>query len=268
MRNTQSAVKARALERGLEVAQPSSLRDEVVLTQLRALRADAMIVAAYGQLLPPAALECAAHGAINIHASLLPRWRGAAPIQRALLGGDRETGVSIMRMDAGLDTGPVYLRRPLAIGSGDDFGVLHDKLADLGAEALLQVLGDIATGSASAQAQPAEGATYARKIEKHETWLDWRRPAEELERAVRAFRPTPGAAARLGGEVLKLWRCRVLPGTAEPGTVVEGEPELHVACGSGVLAIDELQAAGGRRMPAGEFLRGRAIARGARFDLG
>jgi methionyl-tRNA formyltransferase len=267
MRSSESPVKRLASSRGIKVLQPSSLRDEPVIDQLRAARADVMVVAAYGQLLPPAALECAAHGAVNIHASLLPRWRGAAPIQRALLAGDRETGVSIMRMDAGLDTGPVYLQRAVPIDAGDDAGSLHDRLAVLGAEALLEVLDSIRSGSARPQAQPVDGVTYARKIEKREAFLDWRRPAQELERCIRAFRPAPGAAARLRGEALKIWRARIVPASASAGTVLRCEQALEVACGSDALAIDEVQAAGGRRMPAVEFLRGRDIAPGTRFDF-
>jgi methionyl-tRNA formyltransferase len=266
LRSSESPVKALATRRGLALLQPETLRDPQALSGLQAAQADAMVVAAYGLLLPPAALACAAHGAINIHASLLPRWRGAAPIQRALLAGDRETGVSIMRLDAGLDTGPVFAQRALAIGGDDDAGTLHGKLAELGAELLLQVLAGLASGVARAKPQPDAGATYAHKIDKSETWLEWQRPATELERAVRAFRPAPGAAARLSGELLKIWRARVIAGDGAPGSVLEQQAALHVACGAGALAIEELQAAGGRRMSALEFLRGRRLAPGTRFE--
>jgi methionyl-tRNA formyltransferase len=264
MRSKPSAVKALAQTSGLEIFQPETLRPPEVAARLRAARADAIVVAAYGLLLPPAVLEAATHGAINIHASLLPRWRGAAPIQRALLAGDRETGVSIMRMDAGLDTGPVFAQRALAIGADDDAGTLHDKLAELGAQALLEVLANIASGRA--RAQPADGVTYAPKIEKSETWLRWAHPAAELERAVRAFRPSPGALARLGGDPAKIWRARVVDGAGAAGTVLDAGEALHIACGSGALAIDELQPASGRRMSVGEFLRGRRIAPGTRLE--
>src|SRR5207244_9126155 len=176
MRNAPSAVKAFAQRKGLALFQPDSLRTAEALERLRAAAADAMVVAAYGLLLPPQALRVAAHGAINIHASLLPRWRGAAPIQRALLAGDTETGVSIMQMDAGLDTGPLFARQRLAIGADDDSGSLHDKLAELGAQSLLKVLDALASGTAQAVPQPAQGATYARKIETTETWLRWTQP--------------------------------------------------------------------------------------------
>jgi len=260
-----SAVKALAQRRGLEVFQPATLRTPEVLERLRAARADLMVVAAYGLLLSPEVLGAAAHGAVNIHASLLPRWRGAAPIQRALLAGDAETGVSIMQMDADLDTGPVYAQRRVAIDADDDAGTLQDKLAELGAQALVQILPRIASGAARPMPQPADGATYARKIEKNETLLDWKRPAAELERAVRAFRPAPGAQARLGGEAMKIWRARVAPGDGDPGTVLEAGDALRIACGRDVLVVDELQAAGGRRMNVRDFLRGRRLAPGMRL---
>lgn len=223
-----------------------------------------MVVAAYGLILPPAALEAARHGAINVHASLLPRWRGAAPIQRALLAGDAETGVCIMQMDAGLDTGPVFAERRVPISAQDDTGTLHDKLAELGADLLLQVLADIEAGCAHAKPQGAEGVAYAHKIEKADAQLQWQRSAAELERAVRAFRPAPGAVARLGDEAFKIWRAHVVPGKGEPGTVL-GDT-LTVACGQDALAIEELQPPGGRRMNAADFLRGRRLPPNARFQ--
>jgi methionyl-tRNA formyltransferase len=223
-------------------------------------------VAAYGLLLPPAALAAARYGALNIHASLLPRWRGAAPIQRALLAGDSETGVSIMQMDAGLDTGPVYAKKALPIGPEDDAGTLHARLADLGADLLLTVLAQLDHGQARAVPQAQEGATYAPKIDKAETRLRWQRPALELERAVRAFRPAPGAQARFGAETLKIWRSRVIGGSGAPGSLLGPPGALHVACGDQALSLEELQPAGGRRMSVAEFLRGRRIARDARFE--
>jgi methionyl-tRNA formyltransferase len=225
-----------------------------------------MIVAAYGLLLPPPVLEVARHGAINIHASLLPRWRGAAPIQRALLAGDAQTGVSIMQMDAGLDTGPVFSQRRIPILADDDAGTLHDKLADLGAQTLLEVLGELSAGRARSVPQPPEGATYARKIEKQETALRWDRPATELELAIRAFRPAPGASAILEGNLVKLLRARVVPGKAAPGALLEQRNALVVACGTDALAIEELQPAGARRMSTADFLRGRPLPPGARFE--
>jgi methionyl-tRNA formyltransferase len=265
-RSFASAVKGLAVEQGLEVLQPASLREGQLIERLRAVGADAMVVAAYGLLLPPALLEVARHGAINIHASLLPRWRGAAPIQRAVLAGDTETGVSIMQMDAGLDTGPLFAQRRVPIAPDDDFGTLHDRLAALGADALIEVLAALPQARERARPQPQSGGSYAPKIDKAETWLRWERPASELERAVRAFRPAPGANARFAGGAIKVWRSRVVEGRGAAGTVLESTRALHVACGDQALALEELQPAGGRRMPAADFLRGHRIARDARFE--
>jgi len=258
-------VKGVALARGLVLAQPERL-GVAEADEWRAARPEVVIVAAYGALLPPSFLSLAPHGALNIHASLLPRWRGAAPIQRALLAGDRETGVTIMQMDAGLDTGPVLSRRSLPIADQDDAGSLHDKLAALGADAIVQTLASIEAGKAHSLPQPAEGMTYARKIDRDDAMLDWSQPASALERAVRALRPSPGAATMLQGERIKVWRARVVDGRGEPGSVLAADDALVVACGSGALAITELQRAGGKPLPAAEFLRGRALARGARLE--
>ena len=233
---------------------------------LRAARPDVLVVAAYGLILPPQFLELAPHGALNIHASLLPRWRGAAPIQRAILAGDRETGISIMRMDAGLDTGPVFARHPLAIAPDDDAGSLHDKLAELGAQAIVDALAALAQGSARATPQPEAGATYARKIGRDDARLDWSRPAIELERVVRAMRPSPGAMAMLDGELLKIWRASVAPQSGVPGAVLKTGETIVVACGEGALALAELQRAGGKALRAADFLRGRALPPGTRLQ--
>ena len=262
---TPSAVKLAAIEHKCRLYQPASLKVSEAEAQLRAVGGDALIVAAYGLLVPPSLLSLPRHGAVNVHASLLPRWRGAAPIQRALLAGDRQTGISIMKMDEGLDTGPVYERRAVSIAADDDAGSLHDKLALVGGEALLDVLEKIEAGLAHAVPQPDEGASYAAKIDKRDTQLDWRRPAVELERAVRAFRPVPGAATRLGDEPLKIWRAELARGHGEPGTVLAGEP-ITVACGDGALRIVEVQRPGGRRVGAAEFVRGRALAPGTRLQ--
>jgi methionyl-tRNA formyltransferase len=266
MASVASPVKTFAVERGIVVFQPEQLRAADVVARLRAARAEVLIVAAYGLLLPPSVLEIMRYGAINLHASLLPRWRGAAPIQRALLAGDTETGVSIMQMDAGVDTGPVFAQRALAIEDDDDSGSLHDKLAGRGAEALLEVLADLEAGRARAQPQSTTGVTYARKIEKSETRLLWERPAGEIERTVRAFRPSPGANTKIGADAVKIWRTRVVAGEGQPGTVLENEGTLHVACGVGAVSIEELQPAGGRKMRAADFLRGRRLLKGARLE--
>jgi len=260
-----SPVKRLALERRCALFQPLSLKLPEAEARLREVHADALVVAAYGLLVPPAALALPRLGAVNVHASLLPRWRGASPIQRALLAGDARTGISIMKMDEGLDTGPVYAQCDTAIGPDDDAGTLHDKLALQGGEALLEVLEQLQGGRAQAVAQASEGVTYAPKIDKRETQLDWRRPALELERAVRAFRPAPGATTRLSGETLKIWRAAVAEGAGEPGMLLDGA-SLVVACGERALRILELQRAGGRRLSAAEFLRGRPLEPGTRFQ--
>jgi methionyl-tRNA formyltransferase len=266
MRPAASPVKRLALERGIDVFQPPTLKSADVLHRLRESRPEVIVVAAYGLLLPQAVLEAAPYGALNIHASLLPRWRGAAPIQRALLAGDRETGVSIMQMDAGLDTGPLLLQRRLPIADDEDAGTLHDKLAVLGAEAMAEVLDELKGGRCRAVPQPEAGATYARKIERHETQIDWSRPARDLERLVRALRPAPGAVARVGSELLKIWRSQVVVGRGgPPGEVLDIKAGLLVACGEQALRIQELQRAGGRRLSADEFLRGHALPPGVRL---
>jgi methionyl-tRNA formyltransferase len=225
-----------------------------------------LVVAAYGLILPPPILELAPRGAINIHASLLPRWRGAAPIQRALLAGDRETGITIMQMDAGLDTGPMLAQHALAIAPDDDAGSLHDKLAVLGAEAIVRALAELEAGRARPQPQPADGATYAHKISAQEAEIDWAQPSAEIERRLRALRPSPGARTRLRGESVKLWRASRASEPGEPGVVLAADDAgVLVACGEGSLRVSELQRAGGRRLAAAEFLRGCPIAVGERL---
>ena len=260
-----SPVKRFALGRNLEVFQPHSLKTDGS-PRIRAARPDALVVAAYGLILPQAVLDVAAHGALNIHASLLPRWRGAAPIQRAILAGDAQTGVSIMQMDAGLDTGAVLAQSGVPIAPDDDAGTLHDKLAALGAEMIVATLADVQAGRVLPVPQPQQGVTYASKLGKQETLLDWSRPAVELERAVRAFRPSPGAATLLDGAPLKVWRVAVTCGRGTPGELLSSsDAGLVVAAGKGALAITELQRSGGRRLAAGEFLRGHRLAPGVRF---
>jgi len=267
LRPAHSAVKQFALAHGLPLYQPQTWKSEEAVEQLRRASPEVLIVAAYGMILPEPVLRIPPLGAINIHASLLPRWRGAAPIQRALLAGDRESGISIMQMDAGLDTGPILARVPLAIAPEEDAGYLHDRLAALGAQLVVTTLAQIAAGRRPSPApQPQAGATYARKIEKAEARLDWARPARELERQVRAFRPTPGAVTRFGGEALKIWRASVAVGQGDPGQVLDVGEVLAVACGDGALAIQELQRQGGRRLEVPEFLRGHPISPGDRFE--
>ena len=267
MRPAASAVKRLALSHKLEVFQPESLRDEATRARVAAARPDLLVVAAYGLILPQTVLDVPAQGTLNIHASLLPRWRGAAPIHRALLAGDAETGVTIMQMDAGLDTGPILLQRRVAIAPGDDAQTLHDKLAALGAQMIVAAIAEVAAGRARPEPQPRAGASYARKIEKREAEIDWAAPAVQIERVVRAMCPSPGAAARLNGAVLKLWRARVVERLGEPGRVLAAGPEgILVACGQGALLVEELQRAGGKRLHAAEFLRGVTIVPGARLQ--
>ena len=258
MRAKPSAVKRLALARELSVYQPESLKGAEAQERIASERPDALIVAAYGLLLSERVLSIAPRGALNIHASLLPRWRGAAPIQRALLAGDRETGVSIMQMDAGLDTGPVLARYALPIAEEDDFGSLHDKLAALGARAIVAALAD----EAKPVPQSEAGATYARKLTKDEEAIDWSRSCLEIERQVRALRPAPGARTLLRNQPLKIWRARCIAGSGKPGSVQSVDRVLTVACGEGVLEVSELQRAGGTRVAAAEFLRGMPIAPG------
>ena len=262
-----SPVKELALACGIDVFQPPSLKDGAAQQRLRDVGADAMIVAAYGLILPPAVLDLPRLGCINIHASLLPRWRGAAPIQRAILAGDSETGVCIMQMDAGLDTGAVLHRESLPITADDTAASLHDKLAALGARLIVEAL---AKSPLTPTAQPGLGATYAAKIDKAEAWLDWRLPALQLARQVRAFNPFPGAAARVGGGSIKVWRADVATNEgalAEPGTVVAADKSgIVVACGQGALRLTEVQKAGGKRLPVAQFLAGTMLAAGIRFD--
>jgi methionyl-tRNA formyltransferase len=273
LRTAPSAVKAAAERLGIPVLQPPTLKDSGTQARLREARADALVVAAYGLILPQAVLDLPRHGALNIHASLLPRWRGAAPIQRALLAGDPVSGVSIMQMDAGLDTGPVLLREAVDIAPDETGGTLHDKLASLGARLIVAALERISRGVAQATPQPADGATYAPKIGKAEARIDWTRPAIEIERQIRAFNPFPGALARLRADDIKVWRSTqvsaapVAPGVGSPGAILRvGDAGIEVACGVGALRLTELQRAGGKRLSADAFLRGCAVAPGESFE--
>jgi methionyl-tRNA formyltransferase len=270
MKLAPSAVKRLALARGLALDQPERLRTEEQRARLAASCPDVLVVAAYGLILPPEVLTLPRHGCLNIHASLLPRWRGAAPIQRAIEAGDAETGITIMQMDAGLDTGPMLLRRAMKIAPDDTAASLHDKLARLGAKAIVEALAQLADGESlplSAEPQPAHGATYAGKITRAEARLDWRRPARELERAVRAFNPFPGAFGHLCNTTVKLWAARPAAAWGEAGSILRAnESGLLVACGEGALCVTELQRPGSQRMAAGEFLRGFPLAPGDRFE--
>ena len=260
-----SAVKQVAMAHGIEVFQPQSLKDADAQSKVAEVGAAVMVVAAYGLILPQAVLDMPRFGCLNIHASLLPRWRGAAPIQRALLAGDAETGVCIMQMEAGLDTGPVLLREAFPIAADDTTSSLHDRLATLGARLIVEALAALPL---PAETQPAEGVTYAHKIEKAEALIDWRRSADELDRHIRAFNPFPGAQARFAGQTVKLWQASPLAVNGEFGRIlVVDRKQVVVACGEGALAITEMQKAGGKRLPVQQFLAGHPLQVGDRFDI-
>ena len=265
-RVTAGPVKTQALELGLAVEQPATLRSPEALEQLRARAPQLMVVVAYGLILPQAVLDVPELGCVNIHASLLPRWRGAAPIARAIEAGDRETGVTIMQMDAGLDTGPMLLVRRMPIAERETAGTLHDRLAVLGAEAVVEAIDAWRDGRIAPEPQPAAGASYARKIERHEAAIDWTRNAVALDRQVRAFDPRPVAETTWSGNQLRIWEATPLPRTidAPPGSVIETGAALVVAAGQGALRIERMQLAGRRAMSAAEFQNAHSLA-GARL---
>jgi methionyl-tRNA formyltransferase len=269
-----SPVKAFALEHGIAVAQPRGLRlDGKFADDAAAARAalevaapDVVVVAAYGLILPAWLLALPRHGCLNIHASLLPRWRGAAPIQRAIEAGDDVTGVTIMQMDVGLDTGPMLLAETIEIAADESAGALQVRLAALGGELIVEALGALAKTKLVGRPQPEAGVTYAAKITKAEATIDWRAPAADIERRLRAFDPVPGARSVLAGETITCWRGAVRPGGGRPGEVVAADGALVVACGQDRLALTELQRPGGRRMSAEALLRGWTASVGAVFD--
>jgi len=284
MQRQPGAVARVAQAHGLPLLAPASLRPErggaatiSALDALRAAQPDVLVVAAYGLILPEAVLQLprglplAAGGAtvtaLNIHASLLPRWRGAAPIVRAIEAGDTQTGISIMQMDAGLDTGPILLSRAVDITPQVTAGELTDQLAALGAELIVAALADLEDGRLQGRAQPAEGVLYAHKVSKREAWLDWQQPAQQLAARIRAFDPFPGACSDLAGLTIKCWRGHALPADpAPPGTVLAaGAAGIVVACGTGALCLTQLQRPGGRRLAVRDFLAGTPVAPGQRW---
>ncbi len=255
-------VKRMALRHGLTLYQPDRLRTPEQQAPVLAVAVDVMVVAAYGLILPQPVLDHPQHGCLNIHASLLPRWRGAAPIQRALLAGDRETGICVMQMDAGLDTGAVVTRHPVAISAEDTAGTLHEKLAAVGAAAIVAALAALEReGRLAGIPQSADGVTYASKIAKEEAQVDWTRSAEEIVRQIRAFNPAPGAFTSTSGRMLKIWAAHAGAldcGRPTPGQVAVRDSVMLAGCGNGEwVALDEVQPAGGRRMPAAEYAHGR-----------
>lgn len=270
-RLTPSPVKQVGLDAGLSVFQPATLKGEAERVAMQALEPDLMIVAAYGLILPPTILGCPRLGCVNIHASLLPRWRGAAPIQRAIAAGDPYTGVSLMRMERGLDTGPVFVSQRTRIGPRETGGSLHDRLAALGAKLLLDHLPAICEQTLIPAAQDAQAACYAPKLEKTEARIDWQRTAEEIDRQIRAFNPWPMAQTRLGDETMRIWEARPieptepiepkrLAATAPPGTIVgTGSEGIDVATGNGLLRVQRLQMPGKRAISAADLAHARAL---------
>jgi methionyl-tRNA formyltransferase len=259
-----SAVKAEAERAGLAVLQPPKLKGTDFGERLRALGLDVAVVAAYGRILPRDVLSAPRLGCVNVHASLLPRWRGAAPIQWALASGDAETGVCLMQMEEGLDTGPVLALRRTPILSVDTAETLQHRLSELGGVLVREELPRFLAGALTPRPQPQEGVTFARLMEKADGRLDWTRPAVELERRVRAFIPWPGAWTQLGTQLLKIWHAEVAPGSGPPGTVLASQGALDVASGEGALRLLEVQPAGKRRMTAAEFLSGHRLKEGER----
>jgi methionyl-tRNA formyltransferase len=266
-----SPVKAFALEQGIALAQPRGLKldgkyaDDAAAARaaLLAARADVLVVAAYGLILPPWVLEVPRLGGINIHASLLPRWRGAAPIHRAIEAGDAHTGITIMQMDDGLDTGDMLLAQSLPIAADDTTATLQERLASMGGRMIVEALALAVDGKLKPTPQPVDGVTYAHKIDKSEAVVDWTQSATVIERRLRAFDPAPGASSLLGGEAVKCWRGSLSAGQGAPGEVLAvGENGITVACGEGAVRLSELQRPGGKRMAASQFIQGRTISVG------
>ena len=267
MKLTPSPVKTLALQNNLPVWQPENLKDVAVQQQLRDLQADVMVVAAYGLLLPAAVLNIPEHGCLNIHASLLPRWRGAAPIQRAIEAGDVESGVCIMQMDVGLDTGDVLLSRNTPIKNNTTAAQLHDALAVIGAEAIVEALATLP--ALTAVSQPETGVTYAQKLSKPDAEIDWSLGAKQIHNKIRALNPVPGTWSRLNGQVIKIWTSSVLEmsSTATTGSIVAADKQgIAVQTGEGVVLITELQASGSKRMAAAAFVAGHADLLGQKFE--
>ncbi|GAB1369683.1 methionyl-tRNA formyltransferase [Rhodocyclaceae bacterium] len=259
-----SPVKQVALANGIAVHQPEKLRDPATHQPLIDAAPDVLVVAAYGLILPQAVLDIPRQGCLNIHASLLPRWRGAAPIQRCIEAGDAETGVTIMQMEAGLDTGPMLLQETLKVGAGETAASLHDRLAEQGGRLIVAALQRL--DALDAVTQPAAGVTYASKIDKAEAAIDWTQSATAIERRIRAFDPFPGCTAQLGDATLKLWRAQFAEGNGQPGEILSVAPAgITVACGEGALRLTELQKPGGRRLTSADFLAGFSVTVGQRL---
>jgi methionyl-tRNA formyltransferase len=262
-----SPVKQLAVEHGLPVLQPTTLKIPEIQKQLEGYQADLMIVAAYGLILPQAVLQIPRLGCWNIHASLLPRWRGAAPIQRAILAGDQLTGITIMQMDVGLDTGDMLLKQTCAIEPSETATTLHDKLAELGARAIIEALALLQQNKISPEPQDSSLANYAAKLSKEEGRIDWAKDAHEIARSVRGYNPFPGASASVNGTLLKIWQANVIENIAdEPGKVIHAEKNsLFVACGTSALSLELIQKPNAKALPVAQFLQGFPIKAGDSF---
>ena len=269
MKTVAGAVKLLALDHGIALLQPPTLKSQTLHSKLMAFGADVMVVAAYGLILPAAVLNIPRYGCFNIHASLLPRWRGAAPIQRAILAGDQETGITIMQMDAGLDTGAMLFKARLAIESRDTTQTLHDKLSKLGAHSIVAALTLLQQGKLVASAQDETLACYAPKIHKAEAAVDWQQDAGQINRLIHAFNPSPGAYAQIRGNVLKIWQGKVaMDESGKSGEIIAIRRDgIVVACGSGAIILETLQKPGGRKLSATEFIAGYPLRPGDFFDF-
>jgi methionyl-tRNA formyltransferase len=263
-----SPVKQLALEHGIAVLQPEKIRKAEAIAELEQWTADVYVVAAFGQILPQRVLDLPAHGSINVHASLLPRWRGAAPIQAAIRSGDAESGVTIMKMDAGLDTGPMLMMRSVPIAADETGQSLHDKLADLGADLLLEALPQYLSGRLTPMPQPEDGVTYAGMVSKEDGNLEWSQDAASLERLVRAFTPWPGTYTFWNGQLLKVISAQVTSGRTSPGEIIHTQDGIAVGTGDGLLLLKQIQLAGRKAMSAIDFVRGQADFVGTKLTAG
>jgi methionyl-tRNA formyltransferase len=263
-----SPVKQLALEHGIAVLQPEKIRKAEAIAELEQWTADVYVVAAFGQILPQRVLDLPAHGSINVHASLLPRWRGAAPIQAAIRSGDAESGVTIMKMDAGLDTGPMLMMRSVPIAADETGQSLHDKLADLGADLLLEALPQYLSGRLTPMPQPEDGVTYAGMVSKEDGNLEWSQDAASLERLVRAFTPWPGTYTFWNGQLLKVISAQVTSGRTSPGEIIHTQDGIAVGTGDGILLLKQIQLAGRKAMSAIDFVRGQADFVGTKLTAG
>ncbi len=268
MKLVASAVKQVAIKHDISLSQPQTLKSLEIQAQLKDLNADAMVVAAYGLILPATVLSIPRYGCLNIHGSVLPRWRGAAPIQRAILAGDKETGITIMQMDVGLDTGAMLLIERIPIEKNDTTLSLHDKLCALGAKCILDALVLLSQDKLAATAQDDALSCYALKIKKAEAEINWQLSANQVNQVVRAFNPSPGAFARINGGVLKIWQATVIESdSAQPGEIIASGCEgVTVACGDGAINLEKLQKSGGRKLMTAEFLTGNTLHPGDCFD--